>query len=71
MNGTALKVKRIEAHVQGQALGARLREMYPASAWSASKVSRIEAKAHVDPALVDEYVAGLATFTTNTTSSAA
>jgi hypothetical protein len=71
MNGTALKVKRIEAHVQGQALGVVLREMFPDRKWSAARVSRIEARAHVDPMEVAEYEAGLATFTTNTTSAVA
>lgn len=71
MTGTALKVKRIEAHVQGQALGAVLREMYPDRKWSGSRVSRVEARAFVDPDEVAEYVAGLATFTTKMTTSAA
>lgn len=70
MTGTALKVKRIEAHVQAQALARVLRETFPQSKWSPSKVSRIEAAAHVDQSLVGEYVAGLATFTTNTTAAA-
>jgi hypothetical protein len=69
MTGTELKVQRIEAHVQGQDLARALREAFPTSKWSPSKVSRIEAKAHVDPSLVDEYVAGLATLTTNATPS--
>lgn len=71
MNGTALKVMRIEAHVQGQDLALVLREMFPDTKWSPSRVSRIEARAHVDPQDVTEYEAGLATFTTNTTSGTA
>jgi hypothetical protein len=67
MTGTDLKVQRVKAHAKALVLAGRLRQMFPESRWSPSKVSRIEASAHVDPELVEEYVAGLATFTTNTT----
>lgn len=71
MNGTELKLKRIAAHVKAQDLAAALRETHPDTKWSPSKVSRIEAAAHVDAAIVDEYVACLATLTTNATQAVA
>lgn len=64
MNGTDLKVRRIAAHVKAKDLAA-------VAGWSSSKVSRIEARAHVEPADVDTYVAALATLTTTTTPQAA
>lgn len=70
MDGNSLKVQRVTERVRANALASKLSELYPASKWSPSKVSRIEAAGHVEPELVAEYVAGLATFTTNTTAAA-
>lgn len=60
MNGTDLKVKRIAAHIKAKDLAV-------VAGWSGPKVSRIEARAHVEPEDVETYVAALATLTTTTT----
>lgn len=60
MTGNELKVKRIQAHVKGK-------DLATAAGWTSSKVSRIEARAHVEPNDVQTYVAALATLTTDTT----
>ena len=60
MTGTDLKIKRIAAHVKAKDLGEVL-------GWSSAKISRLEARAYVDPNHVEEYVAALATMTTTTT----
>ena len=64
MTGPELKLRRVAAHLKGK-------DIAQATGWPAYKVSRIEARAHVEPADAERYVAALQTLTTNTTGTSA